>query len=85
MILEDIPRVHQIDQLSFSLPWPEKSFTYELTQNPSAQVLVAEFIHPEAGVVIVGMSVVWLIVDEAHIATIAIHPEFGAEVLENHS
>lgn len=76
MRLEDIPRVHEIDLLSFSLPWPEKSFTYELTQNPSAQVLVAEFIQPDAGVVIIGMSVVWIIVDEAHIATIAIHPEF---------
>jgi len=76
MRLEDIPRVHEIDLLSFSLPWPEKSFTYELTQNPSALCLVAELIPPEAESVIIGMSVVWIIVDEAHIATIAIHPEF---------
>ena len=25
---------------------------------------------------VIGMSVVWIIVDEAHIATIAIHPDF---------
>jgi ribosomal-protein-alanine N-acetyltransferase len=76
MTLDDIPRVHEIDLLSFSLPWPEKSFTYELTQNPSALVLVAELTPPEVDPTIVGMAVVWIIIDEAHIATIAIHPDF---------
>ena len=26
MTLADIPQVHAIDQLSFSLPWPERSY-----------------------------------------------------------
>jgi ribosomal-protein-alanine N-acetyltransferase len=64
MKLEDIPRVHEIDVLSFSLPWPEKSYLFELTQNPSTLALVAEIQIPDT------------VVDEAHIATIAIHPEF---------
>ncbi len=76
MKLEDIPRVHEIDVLSFSLPWPEKSFQFELTQNPSTLAIVNELIPPGAMPIIIGMAVVWIIVDEAHIATIAIHPDF---------
>jgi ribosomal-protein-alanine N-acetyltransferase len=76
MNLEDIPRVHEIDVLSFSLPWPEKSFQFELTQNPSTLAIVNELIPPGAMPIIIGMVVVWILIDEAHIATIAIHPQF---------
>jgi len=76
MNLEDIPRVHGIDILSFSLPWPEKSFIFELTENPSSLSLVVEIVAEDRPLVVIGMSVVWIIIDEAHIATIAIDPEF---------
>jgi ribosomal-protein-alanine N-acetyltransferase len=76
MVLEDIPRVHQIDKLSFSLPWPERSFYFELSENPSTLALVAEVCPDNTGPLVIGMSVVWIIIDEAHIATIAIHPDF---------
>lgn len=76
MKLEDIPRVHEIDVLSFPLPWPEKSYLFELTENPTTLALVAEIILHEAKPLVIGMAVVWLVIDEAHIATIAIHPEF---------
>jgi [ribosomal protein S18]-alanine N-acetyltransferase len=70
MEVEDVPRVHEIDVLSFSLPWPERSYQFELTGNPASRCWVAE----ENGQV-VAMLVLWLIMDEAHIATIAVHPE----------
>jgi ribosomal-protein-alanine N-acetyltransferase len=76
MNLEDISRVHEIDVLSFSLPWPEKSFQFELTQNPSTIAIVNELIPPGARPIIIGMVVVWIMIDEAHIATIAIDPQF---------
>jgi ribosomal-protein-alanine N-acetyltransferase len=76
MKLEDVPRVHEIDVLSFPLPWPEKSYLFELTENPSTLALVAEILSSEARLVVIGMAVVWIVVDEAHIATIAIHPNF---------
>jgi ribosomal-protein-alanine N-acetyltransferase len=76
MTLADIPQVHAIDALSFSLPWPENSYHFELTENPSTLALVAELTTPSEAHAIIGMSVTWLIVDEAHIATIAIHPEY---------
>jgi ribosomal-protein-alanine N-acetyltransferase len=62
--------------LSFSLPWPENSFQFELTQNPSSLAIVNEVVPPGETPIIIGMAVVWIMVDEAHIATIAIHPEF---------
>jgi len=76
MKLEDIPRVREIDVLSFSLPWPEKSYQFELTQNPSTLAIVNELIPPGAMPIVIGMTVVWIMLDEAHIATIAIHPHF---------
>ncbi len=71
MTLEDVPAVHEIDTLSFSLPWPERSFRFELTENPVSRSWVTEFNGR-----IAAMLVLWLIVDEAHIATLATHPDF---------
>ena len=76
MKLDDIPRVHEIDVLSFSLPWPEKSYLFELTENPSTLAIVAEIVPCGTSPVVIGMAVVWIVVDEAHIATVAIHPEY---------
>ena len=71
MTLVDVPTVHEIDLLSFSLPWPERSFRFELTENQVSRGWVAE-----VEGVIAAMLVLWFIVDEAHIATIAVHPDF---------
>lgn len=71
MTLEDVPSVIDLDQKSFSLPWPERSFRFELTANPASRCWVADFDGR-----IVGMIVVWLIIDEAHVATLATHPDF---------
>ena len=71
MTLEDMPGVIDLDQKSFSLPWPERSFRFELTANPASRSWVADFEGK-----IVGMIVVWLIIDEAHVATLATHPDF---------
>jgi ribosomal-protein-alanine N-acetyltransferase len=71
MSLEDVPAVHEIDTLSFNLPWPERSFRFELTENPVSRNWVAEVDGR-----IAAMLVLWFIIDEAHIATIATHPDF---------
>jgi ribosomal-protein-alanine N-acetyltransferase len=71
MTSEDLEEVISIDQVSFSLPWPPRSFQYELTDNPASRCWVAELDGHVAG-----MLVGWLIVDEIHIATIATHPDF---------
>ena len=71
MTLEDVPAVAALDQISFSLPWPERSFAFEVTGNPASRCWVAEVDGQ-----IVGMIVAWLFVDEVHIATLATHPDF---------
>ncbi len=76
MQLKDIPRVHEIDVLSFTMPWPEKSYQFELNENPTTLALVAEVSDTQAKPLVIGMAIVWMVVDEAHIATIAIHPAY---------
>lgn len=71
MTVDDVPAVIELDKMSFSLPWPERSFRFELTDNPASRCWVAETEQR-----IVGMIVVWLLVDEAHVATLATHPDF---------
>jgi [ribosomal protein S18]-alanine N-acetyltransferase len=71
MTLEDIDQVVAIDEASFSMPWPPRSFKFELTDNPASRSWVAEI---EGQVV--GIMVAWMIVDEIHIATIATHNDF---------
>lgn len=76
MKLDDMPEVHAIDTSSFAIPWPESAYRYELTQNPNSIVLVAEGNFPGGNCQIAGMVVVWVVLDEAHIATIAVHPDY---------
>lgn len=71
MRVEDVPAAHKLDKLSFTLPWPRRSLRFEVTDNPSARCWVAELDDR-----LVGMLVLWMIVDEAHIATLATHPDF---------
>ena len=71
MTLDDFEQVVAIDQVSFSLPWPARSFRLELTDNPASRCWVADLERR-----VVCMAVAWLIVDEIHIATIATHPDY---------
>lgn len=75
MTLEDVFEVVAIDRMSFSLPWPERSYRYELSENPASRFLVAERPRGEDNVV-VGYVGFWLIADEAHISTLAVHPHY---------
>ncbi len=68
----DVAAVSQIDRMSFSLPWPEHSFQYEVSENRVSRCWVAETDDKR----IAAMIVSWIIVDEMHIATIATHPDF---------
>ncbi len=73
---DDLEQVHALDKMSFSMPWPESSYRYELFENPGSLLWVAEVQETGGALQVVGMVVVWLVVDEAHIATIAVHPDY---------
>src|SRR6266536_1511066 len=70
MTLEDIDAVQEVERSSFPVPWPANAFRHELTQNRNARYVVAR-----SGDLIVGYAGLWLMVDEAHITTFAVHPE----------
>jgi len=81
MALDDVEQVVAIDQASFSLPWPERTFRYEVAENSAARPWVVDVDGR-----IAAMIVVWFIIDEAHVATIATHPDlrrqgFGRKLL----
>jgi ribosomal-protein-alanine N-acetyltransferase len=106
MTLADIPRVVEIERLSYPSPWPSSAYRKELQENPTAHYIVAydtrlasalaagaprevsrrvfppwplagrsgASAHPRIAA-IVGFAGLWLMVDEAHVTTIAVHPE----------
>ncbi len=72
----DLDSVLVIDRLSFSMPWPKSAYLRDLKKNPDALLWVAEEISQESGIKVVGMIDVWIIEEEAHIATLAVHPDY---------
>jgi ribosomal-protein-alanine N-acetyltransferase len=71
MRLDDVGAVHEIERLSFRTPWPAYAFEQELRGNRLARYVVAR-----AGAAIVGFAGLWLMVDEAHVTTFGVHPEW---------
>jgi ribosomal-protein-alanine N-acetyltransferase len=88
MVEADLPQVVAIDEQSFPISWGEISFRYELTQNQTAHFIVAvdtaseqrgwlaRLLHRPPARTIVGYAGFWLVLDEAHIGTLAIHPHW---------
>lgn len=76
MRLSDLEQVQAIDRISFSLPWPSSAFQYELMENKKSLPMVAEVLQPNGNWLVVATIVIWAVVDEAHIATLAVHPDY---------
>lgn len=70
MTLDDIPQVHEIERVSFPVPWPTYAFRQELEANRMAHYLVARM-----GEGVVAYGGIWLMVDEAHVTSFAVHPD----------
>jgi ribosomal-protein-alanine N-acetyltransferase len=79
MTLADVDQVEEIEQVSFPTPWPKNAFHYELTHNRHALCWVAEWNEPGQPPVVVADIVVWLIIDEAHIGTLAVRPGYRGQ------
>ncbi len=67
---EDAETVAGLDEKCFPTPWSVGAFLNEV-HNPSAYYVVAR-----ANGKIVGYSGMWLVMDEAHITTLGVDPEF---------
>ncbi len=71
MTVEDLPAVQLIERASFTTPWPAHAYRQELEANRLAQYLVGTI-----GGEIVAYGGIWLMVDEAHVTTFAVHPRY---------
>jgi [ribosomal protein S18]-alanine N-acetyltransferase len=71
----DVPWVAQVERVSFSEAWPATAFERELRQNPTARYIVLSAQHDE-GLKVLGFAGLWLMVDEAHVVTVAVDPDY---------
>jgi ribosomal-protein-alanine N-acetyltransferase len=90
MALSDLDQVMAIEKVAFSRPWPEKAYRHELTATSHSIFLVVrpaarrDLGVPGAWQEITGVGPGpllgyiggWLLVDELHVATIAVHPRW---------
>lgn len=75
MLLEDLDSVVEIEPLAFgSHHWTRQNFTIEL-DNPNAYYYLAE-LDEGAQKKIVGYVGSWIVLDEMHITTLAVHPDY---------
>ena len=71
MAVGDLDAVQEIERRSFRTPWPAHAYRTELETNRLAHYLVARV----SGQV-VGYGGMWVMVDEAHITTFAVDPDW---------
>ncbi|NLW17086.1 MAG: ribosomal protein S18-alanine N-acetyltransferase [Firmicutes bacterium] len=81
MQVSDLDAVLAIEKLCFPMPWSRFAFQTELTQNHYALYIVGKI-----GGQIVAYAGAWIILDEAHITNVAVHPDWqgrglGREIL----
>lgn len=73
MAKSDLEAVATVERASFASGWPATAFAHELANNGLARYLVLE--RTSAGeTCVVGFAGLWLMVDEAHVVTVAVLP-----------
>ncbi|HAA90505.1 MAG TPA: ribosomal-protein-alanine N-acetyltransferase [Peptococcaceae bacterium] len=70
MKIWDLPQILNIENCSFPAPWSYRAFVSEL--NNSHGVYFVALI----GEIIVGYAGMWLLPGEAHVTTVAVHPDY---------
>lgn len=71
MVARDLEDVVAIEKQSFPSPWSLRAFLSEITDNVYGRYIVAR-----VDGTVVGYAGMWVILDEAHVTTIAVHPEY---------
>jgi ribosomal-protein-alanine N-acetyltransferase len=90
MVWDDVPQVMAIEREAFPLPWPERAYRYELSQNKNSHYVVLRLRPaPAPGegwkclarlwrrgprLPVLGYGGFWMIAGETHISTLAVAP-----------
>ncbi len=81
MTLADLDQVTAIEQQAFADPWSFDSFRRELAQPHCSSALV--LVRPTDWSMLIeqvaGYMVLWSLVDELHIANVAVHPDWRGQ------
>lgn len=79
----DVPTVAAIEHAIFTMPWSSSAYGYELRANPLSHYVVARKRSIKPGrdsqgldPSIVGYGGFWMMLDEAHICTLGVHPDW---------
>jgi ribosomal-protein-alanine N-acetyltransferase len=95
MTLADLDQVMEIERVAFASPWSARAYRYELDRNEHNAFLVVressdlnnrprKLLHRfhllKPGKVL-GYAGCWLLVDECHVSTIAVHPDWRGQGL----
>lgn len=72
MLASDMAEVMAVERASYAAGWPPTAFERELTQNAMARYLV---LRQSGKSPVIGFAGLWLMVDEAHVVTVAVMPE----------
>lgn len=90
MSLGDLDQVIEIERVAFSAPWSARAYQFEIAQNEHSTMIVVrpapyvgdrlyqwlnslKLLKPGP---VLGYAGFWLLVDDAHVATIATHPQW---------
>lgn len=89
MRLADVSEVMAIERVAFTAPWSARAFRYEIADNGQSIMLVARASTPgdwrqrwlarlgwRERTPVLGYGGVWLFTDEAHVSTLAVHPDW---------
>jgi ribosomal-protein-alanine N-acetyltransferase len=81
MAVADLDAIMQLERACFKDPWTRHMYLVDLTENELATYLVVRLPIPDLGSSIAEGQILayggfWLMADEAHIATIASHPDW---------
>lgn len=68
---EHLEQVLAIERVSFPTPWSRNTYLRELSDNQFAHYFVCT-----QGEQVVGYMGMWIVIDEAHVTTIAVHPDY---------
>lgn len=90
MKLDDLEQVMEIEHLAFPAPWSLRAYRFEITENKQSTMLVVRSAKEVNGRFasllrrishsrsprVLGYGGFWLLIDEAHVCTIAVHPSW---------